>query len=524
MRILAAALAVSMSFGYAAAPAKCQQRGGQLVYGVSADPPTFDCGASDTFAVIHSVAPFYSLLLKIDLARYPEVAGDLAKSWKISDDGKTFTFKLHEGVTFHDGSPLTSADVKASYERYRDPPQGVVSFLQAALADIDAIETPDDTTMIFRLKAPNPAMLISLASPQGCIYSAGKLAEDPNFPAKNILGSGPFKFLESVKGGHVAGIRNDAYFRKGLPYLDGFKAVVFSQSAAIINALEGNQILAEFRAISPADKDRLASAMGKKIQFYESDWSALMLIVFNVKKPPFNDIRVRQALSLALDRDLASRGLQKTSLLRSVGGIIRPGAQLAMTRAELASFPGFGGDAKAAREQALRLLKEAGVAGLKVVLFNRSINQPYTPAGVFVIDQWRRIGVTAEHRQVETAQYREAIRSGNFDVAIDYTNAILEDPSLTLTRYVSGSPDNPSGSADAEIDALFEQQKRETDPQKRRVLVKKLEARVLTQAYQTPLLWWRRTVALNARVRGWRMSPSHFLGQDLAEVWLEPAK
>jgi peptide/nickel transport system substrate-binding protein len=425
-------------------------------------------------------------------------------------------------VTFHDSSPLTAADVKASYDRYRNPPAGVISFRKAALSDIEAIEAPSPATVVFKLKAANLAMLLNLASPNDCIYSAAKLAQDPSYPARNVLGTGPFKFGESVKGSHITGIRNENYFRRGEPHLDGFRAILFSQSAAMVNAIQGGQVMGEFRGIGPADKDRLSAAMGDKVRFYESDWSAPLLIVINTTKPPFDDVRVRRALSLAVDRHAASQGLRRTSVLRSIGGLIRPGAPFSISAEQLETFPGFGRDINAAREEARRLLKEAGAEKLKFVLFNRSTNQPYTPAGVFLIDQWRQIGVEVEHKQVETAQYREGIRSKTFDVAVDFTNAALEDPALTLTRYLSSAPDNPSGAKDKEIDACFEQLTRATDQVKREALVRCVEGRMLGQVYQTPLLWWHRIVALSGRVRGWEMSASHLLGQDLGKVWLAP--
>ena len=501
-------------------------KGGTLIWGLSAEAGTLDCGGTDTFAVLHMVAPFYSTLLKVNLDKYPEVEGDLAKSWTISDDGKTYTFELYPNVKFSDGSPLTSEDVKASYDRYRKPPEGVVSFRQAAFTDIESIETPSPTTVVFKLTAANPAMLLNLAGPNGCIYSAKKLAEDPRFPINNVLGSGPFKLKEYVKGSHVEGVRNENYFREGLPYLDGSKAIIFTQAAAMVNALQGGQIMGEFRTITPADKKRLSEAMGDKVNFYESDWSTGLVLSFNTKKKPFDDIRVRQALSMAVDRYAASAGLRNTSVLRSVGGLIRPGAPFAASEEELAQLPGFSKDGKAAKEKAKQLLKEAGVEDLKFELLNRSTPQPYTPSGVFLIDQWRQIGVEVTHKQVPTAAYREGIRTGNYDVALDFLNAVLEDPSLTLTKYLSAdiAPDNGSGLIDREADALFEKQSRETDPKKREALVREFEKKIITDGAQVPFIWWYRTVALNARVHGWKMSPSHLYGQDFAEVWLAPEK
>src|SRR3954465_12296043 len=135
------------------------KRGGTLQFAVDAEPPNYDCHANVSFAFIHPVAPHYSTLLKFDGANYPQVKGDLADSWTVSPDKKTYTFKLRPNVLFHDGSKLTSADVKASYERIVKPPEGVVSARQVNYSSIAAIETPDPLTVIFRLKWPEAAML-----------------------------------------------------------------------------------------------------------------------------------------------------------------------------------------------------------------------------------------------------------------------------------------------------------------------------------------------------------------------------
>ncbi len=237
---------------------------------------------------------------------------------------------------------------------------------------------------------------------------------------------------------------------------------------------------------------------------------------------PTNDARVRRALTIAVDRWGGSQGLARTSLLRSVGGLVRPGSPYAIAPAELEKITGFSHDIKAAREEAKRLLKEAGVPDLKFTLFNRTIAQPYTPAGVFLVDQWRQIGVTAEHRQFETSPYLSGMTSGNFEVAIDFTNLFMDEPSLGLAKYLSSdiAPENRARVIDRELDGLFEKQLRTLDQKERIGLIRQFEKRALEQAYQVPLLWWHRTVASHKTLMGWRMSPSHNLGQDLAEVWL----
>ncbi len=504
------------------AEAQQPKRGGILNFAISAETPHYDCHASDTYATLHFSAPFYSTLLRYNLSKFPEIEGDLAKSWTVAPDQKAYTFKLQEGVKFHDGTTLTSADVKATYDRLRNPPQGVVSTRKATFADIDTIETPDANTVVFKMKAVNSSMMDHFASPWNCVYAAKDLAADPAAPRTKINGTGPFTFVEHVKGSHVAGKRNENYFKKGLPYLDSYRGIFTLQAAAMLNALQGGQVLAEFRGVSPAERDRMVAAMGDKLRVEESSWTLNLIVAFNVEKKPFDDVRVRRALLMAIDRWGGSVGLSRISTLRSVGGVVRPGSPLATPEADLVKLPGFSKDIRKSREEARKLLAEAGVPNLKFVLWNRNLAMPYTPAGIFLVDQWRQIGVEVEHVQSDTAPYLAALRAGNYVVSIDFSNLFNDDPTLALTKFLSTdkNPLNLSRANDAEIDKLYEQQLREGNVEKRKALIRALEKRLFEQAYQQPLLWWHRIVLSHKTVMGWKMSPSHNLGADLAEVWL----
>jgi len=516
--------AFAFTIAGASLPADAQQpkRGGTLQFAISAETPNYDCHGSDTYATLHFSSPFYSTLLRFNLSKFPELEGDLADSWTVAPDLLTYTFKLHPGVKFHDGTTLTSADVKTTYDRLRNPPTGVVSTRQATFADIGTIETPDANTVVFKMKAVNASMLEHFASPWNCIYAAKDLAADPNAPKTKINGTGPFVFVEHVKGGHVAGKRNDNYFKPGLPHLDGFRGVFTLQAAAMLNAIQGGQLLAEFRGISPAERDRLVQAMGDKIRIEESSWTLNLLVVFNVTKKPFDDMRVRKALLMAIDRWGGSQGLSRISTLRSVGGVLRPGSPLATPEAELVQLPGFSKNIAAARAEAKKLLAEAGVPNLSLTLHNRNLAMPYTPAGIFLVDQWRQIGVQVEHKQFDTAPYLATMNAGNHDVAIDFSNLFMDDSSLALAKYLSvdRAPENRSRSTDRELDKLYDDHVRERDVEKRKTLIRAFEKRLFEQAYQQPLLWWHRIVPSHKVVMGWKMSPSHNLGAQLEDVWL----
>src|SRR5499425_436474 len=178
----------------AAQASETPRRGGVLLAAIAADAPSLDPHQEQTFATIELVAPLYSTLIQIDPQSYPKIIGDAATEWKIAPDGLTYTFKLRPGIRFHDGSALTAADVKATYEKIVSPPPGVRSIRKNAYAAVASIETPDAGTIVFKLKQPSASLLDNLASPWNVIYPKKYLDKDPNYFKTNIVGSGPFKF------------------------------------------------------------------------------------------------------------------------------------------------------------------------------------------------------------------------------------------------------------------------------------------------------------------------------------------
>ena len=498
------------------------RRGGILEFAVTVEPKDYDCYSNSSFAFLHPIAPHYSTLLKFDLATYPQIIGDLAQSWTVSGDRMTYTFKLRPDVLFHDGSLLTSADVKASYERLIHPPPGVVSVRRVDYGAISRIDTPDALTVVFHLQWPDAAMLANFASPWNCIYSAASLAADPQFPKTHILGTGAFVFVDHVKGQYWRGKRWDKYFQPGKPYLDGFQAD-FMPAAAVMAAYKSGKIAAEFRGVTPPQRDELVAALGDRVTVSESPWLSNLSVVFNVKRPPFNDARVRRALSLAIDRWGAAEKLQQTTFLKYVGGVMRPGSSMATPESALVELPGFGRDIAASRAEARRLLAEAGVHDLKLTLLIRDIPMPHYAGADLLVDSWRQIGVAASERKLGIFDWQKQVGAGDFDVALDFSGDFYDDPTIQLTKYVSHdlSPGNNSGSTDRFLDALYIGQAVTSDPQQRARIVRAFEQRALTEAYTVPLLWWNRIVVTSSKLRGWTITPSHFIGQDLTDVWLE---
>jgi peptide/nickel transport system substrate-binding protein len=494
------------------------RRGGMLVFSVTGEPDTYDCHVAVSTAVLHRLAPHYSTLIKIDQATYPQIVGDVAQSWTVSTDGLAYSFRLRPNVLFHDGTKLTAADVQASFERIRNPPSGVTSVRREQFRDVAAIETPDPQTVIVRLSNPNAAMLTFLASPWNCLYSARLLADNPNYPARVVMGSGPFRFVAHVAGSEWRGERFDSYFREGRPYLDGFRAISIA-GPALVNALAAGQTLIDFRGLAPAERDRVVAARGDRVRALEADQPGMLMLTFNTQRKPFDDPRVRQALNLAIDRWGGAEPMARLTFFSGVGGFQRPGSTYARSRQEIEKLPGFRPDMTANRAESRRLLAEAGQSNLSLTFTNRQI---YTPLGIFLVDQWRQIGVTVNHEQLENQRFFGSRAGGSFDVVIDAIQDYVDEPSLQFQYFLSfdRNPSNISRAIDHKIDELYDRQARTLDVTERTRIVRELEMHLLAQAYTVPFYWAKRIVTVATDLGGFRMTPSSFVGQDLADLWL----
>src|SRR5947207_8196754 len=464
---LCAALIVSMP----ALAGETPKRGGTLNYVIPADaPPSFDAHRETTYATIHSAAPFYSLLIRVNPMN-PGKPGDYicdlcTEMPTPTDDGKTYTFKIRDGVKFHDGSPLTAADVAASWNHIVFPPEGVLSARKSHFEMVDKIEAPDPTTVVFHLKFATSAFLAAVADPYNWIYSKAKLDQDPHWYEKNIVGSGPFKLSGFEIGQAIKGERNPDYYQKGLPYLDGINGIYADKQAVRVAALRSDRAGIEFRGFPPTVRDELVGALGDRITVQTSDWNCGSFLEPNHKKKPFDDARVRRALTLAIDRWHTAPEIAKIANVHTVGGIVFPGTPLAATTEELHEIAGYFRDIEKSRAEAKRLLKEAGAEGLSFELLNRNIDQPYKYNGTWVIDEWRKIGLNVTQRVAPTGPWFEAMRSGNFDVTLAGNCQTIVNPLLDVQRYLPSYEANYGQFKDQPALELYEQMLREPDAAK----------------------------------------------------------
>ena len=345
-RSFAAGLAILLSLGGPAFADDAPKHGGTLTYMIPADsPPSFDGHRENTFATIHAVAPFYSVLVRANPenpADTTEFVCDVCSEIPApTDDGRTYAFPIRGDVRFQDGSVLTAYDVAASWNHIVDPPEGVISVRRGYYSMIDKIEAPDPKTVVFRLKFATAAFLPALADPYAFIYKKEILDRDPHWFEKNIMGSGPFRFREYQAGQSISGVRNPDYYRPGLPYLDGFTGIYADKQAVRVAAIKSDRAAIEFRGFPPATRDELVAALGDKVTVQESDWNCGALVTPNHAKKPFDDARVRRALTLAIDRWGGAVPMSRITVSKTVGGIVFPGSPLAASKAELEQLAGY---------------------------------------------------------------------------------------------------------------------------------------------------------------------------------------
>ena len=422
-------------------PAK---RGGTLTYMIPADaPPSFDGHREGTFATLHAVAPFYSVLIRINPenpSSTTDFVCDLCTAMpQPTDGGKTYTFKIRDGVKFADGSQLTAADVVASWNEIIDPPEGRLEPARRAGTTWSTGSTrptrrpwcsvSSSLPALFCRRSPTPSPL-SIKRKSSTRIRAGTKRTSWVRARSNLSNT---KIGQSIKG-----VRNPDYYHKGLPYLDGFTGIFADKQAVRVDAIRSDRAAIEFRGFPPSARDELSSALGDKLAVQESDWNCGSLVTPNDKKKPFDDLRVRRALTLAIDRWHGAPALSRIANVHTVGGIVFPGSPLAATKEELEQIAGFWPDIDKSRAEAKRLLKEAGAEGLSFELLNRNVDQPYKYVATWLVDEWSKIGLHVTQRVRRRARL-DAMRSGNFDVVLQANCHGVPNPLLDVQSFLPSS-------------------------------------------------------------------------------------
>lgn len=513
------------------ASAETPKYGGILKYVVPDEPPSFDGHIETTFALIHPVRPFYSVLIKVN-PENPSSTTDfvcdvcVGKVPEPTDGGKLYTFKIRDDVKFHSGATMTAQDVLATYRKIIFPPAGEPSARKAFFTMVESVSAPDNHTVVFKLKYPSGAFIPALAVPFNWIYEKAKLDKDIHWYETHIDGSGAFIFDKREAGAYISGKRDPNYYIKGRPYLDGFQAIFAKKESLRVQAIRGDRAAIEFRGFPPKSRDDLVAALGDKITVEESDWNCVLLMTVNHKKKPWDDARARRALTLAVDRWGGSKYLSRIAIVKTVGGIAFPGSPLAATKQELEQIAGYWPDLNKSRAEARRLLKEAGVDLSKTYyLNNRAVDQPYKIVGTWLLDQWKQVGLKFDQHVFPTGPfYAELRKKKEYDVSLDFNCQSVVNPLVDVSKFISDdrAGNNYGSYIDRDVDAAFDKMNRTADPAEQRKYMREMEKLTLdTHANAFITLWWYRIIPHRSYVKGWKISPSHYLNQSLDNVWLD---
>ena len=502
-----------------APPAEERPRyGGVLTAYLETDPPNFDLHQNSSWVALHPVAPCYNQLVQFDPHDHTKIIPDLAEGWEVSPDGKTYTFYLKRGVRFHHGKPFKAEDVKASFERIIWPPRGVVSLRREAFAAVDGIETPDDYTVKFVLKRPSPSLLPNIAQGWNAIFPKDLLDAKGDMKSE-IVGTGPFKLKQYVRGVSIELVKNPDYHVPGRPYLDGIKFYIIPDPNTAMSALLTGEILI-FRPYFVPDLTPITGQAASQIAIERTVGTLSRVVYLNARVKPWDDPRVRLAASLAIDRDEAVKVLTKEN--GAVGSMMHPGGSWALPEDELRRIPGFGRNKDQERQEARRLLAEAGYPnGFKTKILARK-GAGWEDQAVFVKDQWAKVGIDATLDVQELAVRTDRLNRRDFEVEASGGYAVsLDDPDLVFGQsWTCNAARNYSNACDPELDAMFEQQSATTDSQRRRALVLDMQRRALQQNIHLFLFWDADWALYWRKVRNFKLLSNRYLTERNEHIWL----
>ncbi len=476
------------------APEPNAKPGGVLRYGITNRLPHFDVHQSGTINSLGAQGCMYDNLIRHNpLDSGKTIIPDLAHSWEISKDGKTYTFYLRKGVEFSDGGKLTSADIKATFDRIAKPPKGVSIPRSVLFRAVEEITAPDDYTVQFKLAAPRTStyMMAAIASGWNVIFRK-KTLEDNNYNLRrvsDIPGTGPFRSKRRVENEVWVMEKNPNYWNEGLPYLEGiefYNLIPFSPelgSALLSNRIDYGRIVDPVTARKAKQTEGMSSTAFNQ-SVIQGTW-------VNTKRPPLDDPQVRRAIHLAFQRHVLVDVVKDVAPMR-VGGFLYPFSEFATPTDQLFQRVGYQEDPTAAIKEAKALLAASGKAGqikpLDFLVRDVASFKLWAQAIQAMLQQ--TLGIQCNLRTVVESVWFDDTANGHFDLAIGAVVSTLLDPSDYYNAwYRSGGPQNYSFWSNQKFDGLTDQIDAELDAKKRLVTIRETETIMENDPPVFPVAW-----------------------------------
>ena len=511
-------------------PAAAQQpkRGGVLRI-AEREAPGLDPHLSISFLTHSYVSLSYGQLVRFPNG--PEqksptdfsILPDLAEKWTVSKDGKVYIFHLRRGVRFHNKPPVNgrefvAEDVKYSLERFM-----AKSGFATRFEPVSAIDVVDKHTVRITLKEPYAPFLNHLANPSFCVIlprEAEEKFKDFNHPDA-VIGTGPFVLKSYDKGVKAVFERNPTYYMKDKPYLDGVTIEITPDAAARIAVLRSGK--AELPHIwGWVSPEEARSLKGTDLVVTPHKVIGQGFIYMRTDQPPFNDVRVRRAVSLAIDRKAWNE-----ALLFGEGCIDAGPVPCALTDWKLDASKIDAAKAKYLighdPSEAKKLLAEAGQKSLTIPLFHwPGYVVPWRSYYELAADNLGKVGINVELKPEEYGKYISTTALGKYEkAAMGPSTPFTEVDDYLYGRFYPELPTNQSRVADAELSKMLAAQRREMDPKKRKALVDDIQRYLADKAYYVYVPQWPQYVAHPPYVKGFRHHDGYGTGMRLLFTWLD---
>lgn len=474
---------------------------GSLWFGLSAEPPTLD-----TVVQPGTAARTVKLALHRGLVNYGvdgKISPELAESYEISDDALSYTFNLRD-ASFHDGTPVTSADVMASLEHILDP-NGRAAF-RNELSIIDAIETPDDRTVVLKLKTPSVALLGYLALPESAIVPATWLDANKDNPTAEPVGAGPFKFGEWTRGQEIVVERFDDYYKEGKPSLDDVHFVFYGDENTRVNALKSGDV--DIIDYVPAKDAESLKTGGTQLL---STYGPFMGLQFNTNFEPFSKPEVRQAIAYAVDRS-AIINTAFNGIGAPIWGIAIPEGYMGYSEAKTDYFSH---DVEKAKE----LMEKAGYPdGFEARLLASSQYTFHQNTAVALQSELAKIGIELTLDLPDWATRMSKAGNADYDFAVLGSLGEIADPDWLTNYYYGGEKlvrtNNSPYFSDPEIDALLDKGRGTVDPDERAKVYDEFVDRALELSPLVYFMWRQQDYAVRDGVSGFTNMPGFLTFQS----------
>jgi peptide/nickel transport system substrate-binding protein len=522
---LCLALAVFWTF----AIARAEQRGGVLHVAHRDSPASMSPLEEVTISVVAPMMPVFNNLVVFD-QHVPQntlasIVPDLAESWAWSMDRRELTVRLRHGVRWHDGQDFTARDVECTWnmllgrsaEKFRINPR------KSWYWNLDRVTANGDNEAVFHLKQPQPAFLALLASGFSPVYPCHV---PPAQMRQHPIGTGPFKFVSYRPNEAIKLERNPAYWRPGLPHLDGIEWTIIPNRATALLAFVSGKLDMTFpyEVTVPVLKDIRAQAPDAVCELRPRGVASTLIV--NRGAPPFDNPDLRRAMALTLDRksfiDILSEGQG------DIGAAMLPTPEglWGMPPERLAKLPGYDPDVTKNRADARRIMQRLGYGpdkSLAVKVATRNIPLYRDPA-VMLIDQLKEIYFAAELDIVETANWNPKVTRRDYMVGMENTaTAAVDDPDQQLYEsYSCDSDRNFTGYCNRALEERFHRQSAEADEERRRKLVWDIDVDLQEEGARPVIFHTRGATCWHPRLKGLTtMVNSMFNGWRLEDVWLE---